>query len=176
MSSRLLLDTLRTHVRGVLTRNPDWELVLAEFQVESAWMVGAWDDVQSLVDDTNAQTSSIVMARLLLAMRTGESPAIVEQLSVARSVLGAPITAAGVKGYRRSYEAVLDLHLTHELELIHNAMMSLPTTSQGNSQNRRRQVLINLSRTLSARLDASLPTFRTREPVLSMRRTAFALM
>lgn len=166
------LDTLRTHVKGILTRNPDWESALVGYQAESAWMVGAWSDVQSLVDRTDAQTSPIVIARILLAMRTGDSSAIENSLSVARSVLGAPITASGVKGYRRSYEAVLDLHLTHELEVIHNAVTGLPN-SQGTQ--RRRETLTKLSRTLSARLDATLPTFRTREPVLSMRRTAFSL-
>ncbi|KAJ6615603.1 hypothetical protein B0H10DRAFT_2220252 [Mycena sp. CBHHK59/15] len=150
-------DTLRTHVRGVLTRNPEWQSALAGFQVESAWMVGAWDDVQDLVHRTTAQTSSIVMARILLAMRSKDTDAITDTLSVARSVLGTPITAAGAQGYRRSYEAVLDLHLTHELEIIYKALASLPTGSQ-------------------ARLDSTLPTFRTREPVLSMRRTAFALI
>jgi hypothetical protein len=137
-------------------------------------MVGAWADVQILVDRTNAQTSSIVMARLLLAMRAGDPPTIAKSLSVARNVLGIPITAAGVKGYRRSYDAVLDLHLTHELEMIHNTTTSLPASSQGNLI-KRREMLLDLSRTLTARLDATLPTFRIREPVLSMRRTAFAL-
>ena len=138
-------------------------------------MVGAWDDVQSLVERVGTQTSSTVMARLLLAMRSGEATAISESMSVARSVLGAPITAAGVKGYRRSYEAVLDLHLTHELELIHQVTSNLPVGSQGNRQQARRQAISELSRTLSARLNATLPTFRSREPILSMRRTAFAL-
>ncbi|KAJ7462055.1 hypothetical protein FB451DRAFT_1043857 [Mycena latifolia] len=168
-------DTLRTHVRGVLTRNPEWQPALAGFQVESAWMVGAWEDVQDLVERTTSQTSSIVMARVLLAMRSRDVTAITSSLSVARSVLGTPITAAGARGYRRSYEAVLDLHLTHELELIYDALASLPTGSQGNSQLRQRTVT-NLNGSLSARLDATLPTFRTREPVLSMRRTAFALI
>ncbi|KAJ7771049.1 hypothetical protein DFH07DRAFT_734832 [Mycena maculata] len=169
-------DTLRTHVRGVLTRNPEWQSALAGFQVESAWMVGAWDDVQDLVGRTTAQTSSsIVMARVLLAMRSKDTDAITASLSAARSVLGTPITAAGAKGYRRSYEAVLDLHLTHELELIYNALTSLPTGSQGHSQLRQRTVT-QLNTVLTARLDATLPTFRTREPVLSMRRTAFALI
>ncbi|KAJ7688699.1 hypothetical protein B0H17DRAFT_938064 [Mycena rosella] len=168
-------DTLRTHVRGVLTRNPEWQPALAGFQVESAWMVGAWEDVQDLVNRTTAQTSSIVMARVLLAMRSKDADAITSSLSVARSVLGTPITAAGARGYRRSYEAVLDLHLTHELELIYNALMSLPTGSQGHSQLRQRTVT-HLNASLSSRLDATLPTFRTREPVLSMRRTAFALI
>ncbi|KAF9462064.1 hypothetical protein BDZ94DRAFT_1283268 [Collybia nuda] len=168
-------DTLRTHVSGVLLRNPGWEPNLVGFEVESAWMVGAWDDVQRIVNRTKSQTSHIVVARLLLAMRANNNSAIAEELSIARSILGAPITAGGVKGYRRSYEAVLDLHLTHELEVIHNAITSLPPSSQSNSQQRRRQALTELSYTLSARFNATLPTFRTREPLLSMRRTAFSL-
>lgn len=167
-------DTLRTHVRGVLIRNPEWESALAGFHVESAWMVGAWDDVQSMVEQTNVQSSSNVIARLLLAMRAGDQTKISQSLSLARTVLGAPITAAGGKGYRRSYDAVLDLHITHELEMIHNAITALPFDSQGGTQ-QCRQVLAQLSRTLSARLDSTLPTFRTREPVLSMRRSAFAM-
>ena len=162
-------------MKGVLTRNPGWESALAGFHAESAWMVGAWDDVQHLVEHTNGQTSQIVMARLLLAMRTGEASSITESLSAARAVLGMNITAAGVKGYRRSYDAVLDLHLTHELQVIHTAVNSLPTGSQGPGQDQRQQILTELSRTLNARLDATLPTFRIREAVLSMRRTAFAL-
>lgn len=165
-------DTLRTHVRGVLTRFPEWENTLAGFQVESAWMVGAWDDVENIINRMSAQDSPIVMARLLLAMRTGDTAAVSAALSLARSVLGAPITAAGIKGYRRSYDAVLDLHLTHELEVIHSATSILPSSPQNH---KRREVLQELSQILSARLDATLPTFRSREPVLSMRRTAFAL-
>jgi serine/threonine-protein kinase ATR len=138
-------------------------------------MVGAWDDVQTLVEQVDTQTSSMVMARLLLAMRSGEVNTISESMSMARTVLGAPITAAGVKGYRRSYESVLNLHLTHELELIHQVTSTLPVGSQANKQQERRLAISELSRTLSARLNATLPTFRSREPVLSMRRTAFAL-
>ena len=138
-------------------------------------MVGAWDDVQTLVEQVDTQTSSMVIARLLLAMRSGEANSISESMSVARSVLGAPITAAGVKGYRRSYEAVLNLHLTHELELIHQVTCTLPVGSQAYKQHERRLAISQLSHTLSARLNATLPTFRSREPVLSMRRTAFAL-
>jgi serine/threonine-protein kinase ATR len=137
-------------------------------------MVSAWDDVQSMVEQTNVQNSPIVIARLLLAMRAGDQVKINQSLSLARQILGAPITAAGGKGYRRSYDAVLDLHVTHELEMIHTAITGLPTDSQGGAQ-QRKQALAQLSRTLSARLDSTLPTFRTREPVLSMRRSAFSM-
>lgn len=170
-----ILDTLRTHVKGVLTRNPGWESSLAGFSVESAWMVGAWDDVEKLVEQTKAQSSSVAMARVLLAIRSGQQSTIEESLSVARSVMGPPITAAGAKGYRRSYDAVLDLHLTHELQMIHDAMQQFPTSSQGNGKKMRREILSELSTSLASRLESSLPTLRTREPLLSMRRTAFSL-
>lgn len=165
------LDTLRTHVRGALTQHPEWQTALAGFQVEGAWMVGAWDDVQHLVNRTDVQEPPLVMARLLLAMQTGNASAVTESLTVARTVLGAPITASGVNGYRRSYEAALNLHLTHELEVMYHTMTTLP-----NSSSQKRASLARVFRSLSARLDATLPTFRTREPVLSMRRVVLALL
>ncbi|KAF9534591.1 hypothetical protein CPB83DRAFT_754578 [Crepidotus variabilis] len=164
-------DTLRTHVAGVLTRHPDWEATLAGFQAESAWMIGAWEDVKRVVERNDVQTSSMVLARVLLAMREGNQPLIDDALSRARIVLGAPIAAAGVGGYRRAYDAALDLHLTHELELIY-ATTSAQSESQEATPRRR---MADLSKTLTERLDFTLPTFRSREQVLSMRRTAFAL-
>jgi serine/threonine-protein kinase ATR len=136
-------------------------------------MVGAWDDVKELVDQSNAQTGPIVMARLLLSMRNGDPSLIAQSASAARLVLGAPITASGAKEYRRSYDAILNLHLTHELEIIYNTTSALPSGSQNNSK--RRRVLTDLAKGLAVRLNATLPTFRAREPVLSMRRVAFAL-
>ncbi|KAH7912967.1 hypothetical protein BJ138DRAFT_1134431 [Hygrophoropsis aurantiaca] len=163
-------DTLRTHVRGVLLRNPDWESALSGFQAESAWMIGAWDDVQKIVNSVTHHSASIVKARVLLAMRSGDYSEIKATLALAYSVLGTPIIATGAKGFRRSYDALLDLHLIHELEMIHTTISELPRGSQG-----RRSVLQNLGKSLAARLDHTIPNFRIRESVLSMRRTAFSL-
>ncbi|KAL0950115.1 hypothetical protein HGRIS_010112 [Hohenbuehelia grisea] len=168
-------DTLRTHVKGVLARNPDWNRALAGFQVESAWMVGAWSEVEELSQIEDTQTPSMVIARLLLSMRTGDFDAVTSSLRVARSALGSPITASGAKSYRHCYDAVLNLHLTHELELISNAVLDFPVGSQANAPATRQRMLTDLSAILDSRLDATLPTFRVREPVLGMRRTALAL-
>ncbi|KAG2369791.1 hypothetical protein BDR07DRAFT_1447599 [Suillus spraguei] len=162
-------DTLRTHVQGVLVRNPEWQSVLADFQVESAWMIGAWDDVHNTAN-TEHEGPSVVKARVLLAMRSGELQQIEESLRRARLVLGAPIAASGPSGHRRAYDALVDLHMIHELELIHDAVSSLPPSSQG-----RKSAIATLSQILSARLDRTLPTFRVHESLLSMRRTAFSL-
>ena len=164
------IDTLRTHVKGVLTRNPDWEPQLSGFQVESEWMIGNWTEVQTLVANTKATTSPILLAQVLLALRVGDSAAVSEAMLNARKLLGAPILASGARNYRRSYEAVLDLHLVHELEVIHETVTNLPR-----SASKQHKIFERLSRSLSARLDSTLPTFRTREPIMSMRRTAFAL-
>jgi serine/threonine-protein kinase ATR len=166
----LLTDTLRTHVQGVLVRNPGWESALADFQVESAWMIGAWDGVHQIAANEHHQGPSMVKARVLLAMRSGDLSLIEESLTKARLVLGAPIVAFGASGYRRAYDALVDLHMIHELELIHEVVCNLPPSSQG-----RKSAIVTLSQILSARLDRTLPTFRIHESLLSMRRTAFSL-
>lgn len=167
---RTLLDTLRTHVRGVLVRNPDWESALAGFQAESAWMMGAWDDLQQITANNELTSPYIMKARVLLAMRAGDATQVASALSNARAVLGAPITAAGAKGYRQSYDALLDLHMIHEMELVYGAVSATVPRTQS-----RREAMNSLGASLAARFDATLPNFRVRQAVLSMRRTALAL-
>jgi serine/threonine-protein kinase ATR len=151
----------------VLTRNPEWEPELAGFQVESSWMVGDWDDVNSIVTSTTAHTPPIVMAKLLLSFRNNDEVVIQQSLTDARLALGAPISAAGARGYRQAHDAFLDLHLVHELELINGSVNQL-NSSQASALN-------HLSIILDGRLEATLPVFRTRERVMSLRRTAFQL-
>ncbi|KAI0322491.1 hypothetical protein OF83DRAFT_1093546 [Amylostereum chailletii] len=167
-------DSLRTHVKGVLKRNPDWASALGSFQVEGAWVLGNWDEVQDITNTSDAQTSSMVMARLLLTLRNGNSSALRDALSGARTVLGAPIIAAGAREYRRSYETVLSLHQVHEVEMIHDFVANLPL-SGANSARQRQSIIADLKKSLLARLDSTLPSLRAREPILSLRRTVFSL-
>lgn len=141
--------------------------MLADFQAEGSWMVGDWNDVQQLLGRSQDDTAAISMARVLLSMRDGNEATVSSSLSTARLLLGAPIISAGVNGYRRCYDAVINLHLVHELEMIHRSPKDIPT------QHRRQ---MELSTSLSSRLDATLPNFRTREPILSLHRTAFRLL
>ncbi|KAL1743103.1 hypothetical protein HDZ31DRAFT_83646 [Schizophyllum fasciatum] len=161
-------DTLRTHVRGVLVRHPDWEPALAGYAVESAWMVGAWDDVATLAGRTAGDSPQMLIANVMLAMRVDDTSSVNEALEAARAALGRTVVAAGVSGYRRAYEATLDLHMTHELELIYR------TYAEKDSA-RRRQLMTNLMQELSNRVESTLPAFRVREPILSIRRAAFSM-
>uniref|UniRef100_A0A0W0G3C2 non-specific serine/threonine protein kinase n=1 Tax=Moniliophthora roreri TaxID=221103 RepID=A0A0W0G3C2_MONRR len=163
-------DTLRTHVSGLLTRQPSWQSALAGFQVEGACMVGDWENVHKIVDSNVSEAPSIVLARLLLALRSKDEEQVQQTLSRARLVFGRPVAAAGVRGYRRAYEAALNLHLTHELALIYT------TINRPDSHLSQRKSISRLSRVLAARLDVTVPTFHAREAILSMRRTAFSLL
>ena len=147
-------------MKGVLTRNPEWESALIDFQVESAWVLGDWQEVQTCVDRTENDTSNTVIARVLLAYHKGEPPAAA--LTSARKLLGSPITATGPRGYRGCYQSVLDLHMLQEIDEISKAATAPPGPRI-------------LPGTLASRLEATLPAFRVREAILSMRRTAFGL-
>ncbi|KAF8592595.1 hypothetical protein K439DRAFT_1625944 [Ramaria rubella] len=165
-------DTLRTHIKGVLSRNPDWHDALSGFQAEGAWMVGDWHCVQELTLSTLSNPlPEITVARVLLAMREGDPEMVTRALSVARAQLGAPIHAAGKNSYRRAYQSVLNLHLVHDLELIYEATAIRFSKGKVNDVN----AIGVLSETLSRRFEATLPSFRTREPILSLQRTALGL-
>jgi len=134
-------------------------------------MVGDWEEVESLIKTTKSDAAEVNIARLLLALRLNDESAIAESVSSARQHLGAPITAAGRYSYRRSYEAVVNLHLVRELEIIHQTANRM---SQ-NSQRKERRKFTSLTNQLSSRLNSTLPTFRAREPILSMRRIALGM-
>jgi serine/threonine-protein kinase ATR len=155
----------------VLTRNPDWKPSLLGFEVESAWIIGDWDDVHGLVDGSDVSTPPAVMARLLLAIREGDSYNIAHALSRARMALGNPIVASGGREYRHTYEAVLNLHMVHEVELVHR----LSSQQMQTDRPRRSEAEDELTKILNIRLNSTLPSFRTREPILSLRRTAYGI-
>ncbi|CDO73801.1 hypothetical protein BN946_scf185015.g130 [Trametes cinnabarina] len=167
-------DSLRTHVLGVLTKHPEWSPHLIGYQVESEWMVGRWDDVQALVSKTEDRPPAVLLAQILLAMRQDDIAALKTALVEARRELGSSIVATGPTGYRRSYDAVLNLHLVHELEVINQVVKGLRGEPARGSQSRD-QSFNTLLKRLSARFDSTLPSFRIREPILNMRRTAFNL-
>ena len=168
-----LLDTLRTHITGILTRYPGWECRLAGYHAESAWMIGDWNAVSEIVQRVNTDLPELVIARLLLSLRGDDDAQIMDGFRHARRVLGASITSAGKYSYRRTYDAVINLHVVHELEMIRDAKAIISRRHSGDQAVS--AFLQHTKSSLSARLEQTLPTFKTREPILSMRRTALGL-
>lgn len=128
-----------------------------------------WDNVETAMSSVQVDTWESAMARLLLAMRSKDEPSFACALSSARVQFGSEISAAGERGYRRAYDSVLKLHLVHDIEMIHNAVARKDGVPLDEAE------LNSLLHKLTFRLDSTLPTFRTREPILSMHRTTFSL-
>lgn len=139
-----------------------------DFQVEGAWNAGAWEEVRSLVASVPPDSAQMAVANVLVAMQANDEGAVSLALDQARMVLGEPISAAGPHEYRRIYDSVLSLHSVHEMETIRTVATTL---APGTRQHR----VVNLSRSLRLRLDATQPSYRVREPLLSMRRVVLTL-
>lgn len=170
-------DTMRTHIRGALSAHPEWEDLLDAFRVEGACILGDWDEVQMRTQRSQAKSPEHSIGRALLAMRQNDAEVFSKVLVQARQDLGKPLVAAGKASYPAIYGSVLHLHMLQELEMIRSharthagdrvGALTRATASDKGS---------DLNRSLAARLDATLPSFRTQEPLLSLRRTAFAAL
>ncbi|TXT12902.1 hypothetical protein VHUM_01303 [Vanrija humicola] len=160
-------DTLRTHIRGVLSRNPKWEDQLSPFMAEAP-KLSHWEDIRKIQNPPP-------IAGVFLAMRFGGD--VDDALKVARRRIGAGITT---REYSRAYEAILQLHMLREVEMIHQAdraILAQPKdVSAANALVIRNRHANDLIDTLAERFQTSLPSFRAREEILSKRRTAFSLV
>lgn len=148
-------DTMRTHIRGVLATHEAWQPQLAPFQIEGACILADWDAVRDLVQQAHA-VPELGIARALLAIREADEQAFTLAIHDARQQLGRRLTGPTRTSYVQAYDTVTQLHMLCELELIFQA--------RGNEA--------ALAESLASRFNATLPSFRTREPVLSLRRSA----
>ncbi|KAG8798407.1 serine/threonine-protein kinase M1, partial [Serendipita sp. 399] len=165
-------DTMRTHLVGILSRNPTWSSSVEPFRLEGAWTAHDWTSLEKFVSSSAKASPELSIARILLALRTRQQDAIEEALTKARVDFGQPIGSAGPSAYRRTYEASLHLHMVEELSLISQAM----DIAVNNRQHDRTRHLSRLSEILDARYQSVLPSYRTLEPILNIRRTAFDLL
>ena len=157
-------DSMRTHIVGILhsgKENADWDRILAPFVIEASLIVSDWDAVEEALRIPEIDGPEVAFATIITAMRQGVGDQLSKAFYDAREQLGSPIVAAGKESYRRVYDSVINLHILHELETIRSRPGS----------NSRSQ----LASDLKIRLDSTSPSFRAREPILNMRRTALSL-
>jgi serine/threonine-protein kinase ATR len=160
-----------------LTKHPEWEADLANFQIEAAWVVGDWHSVRDIVG-SGASGSEISMARVLLGIHDRDHEALSDNMRQARRELGVAITASS-RQYSRAYPAILQLHMLHEIGMVCDVGLDIAKayalrTPDQNKDELVRHKVNQLRRNLSNRLDITLPSFRIRESILSIRRTAYA--
>ncbi|KAL7422782.1 hypothetical protein Q5752_002077 [Cryptotrichosporon argae] len=172
-------DTLRTHIRGVLSLHPDWHDELCEFETEAAWMIGDWTTVEKNRGTRHAPPLATAFLAMYQKAKGAEVVNIADAVKRARDDIGRDIAT---RQYSRAYESILELHVLREIEMIHETDAEIYKLSVGAStQNPNARQIIRsktegLIGTLADRFAITLPAFRVREEILSRRRTAFSLV
>lgn len=162
----LIADSLRTHIRGVLNRHPEWRDELSSFTAESAWIIGDWVQVEAL------GPTATPLGPVMLAMQQRE--AMSEVFVRARRQIGLSIVS---RQYARAYEGVLRLHQLHDIELIHNTALGIRNAGDTvNTAALNAKAAEDLMRVLNVRYSTTAPSFRVRESVLTVRRAALGLV
>ena len=156
---------MRTHIVGLLHERPEWREQLSPFEMQASVIVGDWSNLSEVlaVAGNNAQPE-ILFGSVVHAMLSGQSGELTNALGIAREHLGSDIAAAGKGSYRRVYESVIQLHMLHELEIIHR-QQAFDNGAESSG----------FDATLASRLNALSPSYRVREFVLNMRRTALSI-
>lgn len=158
---------MRTHIIGILhsrSDEADWDRILAPFNIEASLFIGDWEAVEDALRIADIEGAEVSFGKVISAMKEGNNDLLSQAFFEAREQLGHPIVAAGKESYRRVYDSVIHLHILQELEAIHLAREQQPDSLSD-----------DLIKSLSLRLASTSPSFRAREPILNMRRTAFRI-
>ncbi|CAA6663251.1 unnamed protein product [Spirodela intermedia] len=124
------LQSMVTHVDGLISRIPQFKKTWCMQGVQAAWRLGRWDLMEEYLSGAanegllcNGSESSasfeMDLAKILQAMMKKNRFAISERIAQCKQALLVPLAAAGMDSYIRAYPFVVKLHMLCELEDFH---------------------------------------------------------
>jgi serine/threonine-protein kinase ATR len=191
------LRALEREAAALIPGRPAARAELAEAGAAASWRLGRWDALENFLGVLDAESSAnaapgaagggfggahgrpggeAAIGRVLLGLRAGDAAAVRRAATAARDAVITPLAAAAMEGsYRRAHPAIVQLHLIREAE---EAMAAHEKENEGEGTNRSpsdpsrtpRELLSDWDR----RLDLTPPALATREPILALRRAAYA--
>lgn len=164
------------HATGAVAEKPDWAHHLNPYMVESAWRLGNWSKLEGCIkSDKSSRNWAVGIGKILMAAKDQKSEQMRKQLQIVRRDQIAPLSAASMESgsYHRGYEYITRLHMLSEIEECVGVLMNLHTEDSGPSNSK--QTSADLLRQWESRLQVMQCSFRTQEPVLTLRRILFTL-
>ncbi|XP_072111125.1 serine/threonine-protein kinase ATR isoform X1 [Mobula birostris] len=164
------LSTVLTQVNGVLASRPEWATELNTYRVEAAWKLTQWESLQNYVNtEWKSCTWSERLGQLLLFAKQSNVEGFYEQLQITRAEQIVPLSAASFErgSYQRGYEYIVRLHMLCELE--HSVKELFHQQSKDHSEHHMHHL------DWQARLEMTQNSFRTKEPVLALRRALLSV-
>ncbi|CAI9104764.1 OLC1v1003516C1 [Oldenlandia corymbosa var. corymbosa] len=121
------LQTMVTHVDGLISRIPQYKKTWCMQGVQAAWRLGRWDlmdEYLSGADEEGKVCSSaecnasfdMDVAKILQTIMRKDEPSTRRRIALSKHALIAPLAAAGMDSYARAYPFAVKLHMLQELE------------------------------------------------------------
>ncbi|XP_015779599.1 PREDICTED: serine/threonine-protein kinase ATR-like, partial [Acropora digitifera] len=164
------VTTALVHVNGVVTKRPEWEKSLNAYRVEASWRLGQWDSLENYLKlERGVGGWDIGLGRILLAAKDKNESEFRRQLRIVRSQQMSFLSAASMESgsYQRGYEHIVRLHMLRELE---------EAVKRGFRIASDREDARIVADDWESRLHISQTSFRTRQPILNLRRVVLKLL
>ncbi|MQL84785.1 hypothetical protein Taro_017301 [Colocasia esculenta] len=176
------LQSMVTHVDGLISRVPQFKKTWCMQGVQAAWRLGRWDmmdeylsgaDKEGLLCNSSESNASFDMdlAKILQSMMKGDQFMVAERIAQSKQALLVPLAAAGMDSYMRAYPFVAKLHMLCEVEDFHALL--------GNESFLERSFhsddpkFSKVMKYWDDRLKITQPSLWAREPLLAFRRLVF---
>ncbi|XP_012937158.1 serine/threonine-protein kinase ATR [Aplysia californica] len=166
------------HTAGLLAERPRWTAELNTYRIEAALKLGSWDKLDEALKHEKQSSRSwpVLVGRVLKAAKEKRAADFIEQLDLARREQMGPLSAASMEigSYHRGYENILRLHMISEIEQFFQVVSDFP-------EERRDEKDLDISSTQlldswQSRLQMAQSSFRSQEPILTLRRTLLSLV
>ncbi|RKP36998.1 hypothetical protein BJ085DRAFT_14939 [Dimargaris cristalligena] len=172
------LESLLTHIRGLLAEHEDWQTELQPLAAEAAWRLGKWDALEDLLPDSaqpktkaiSRYSFEVALGRLLLSLRHADRAGFQNLLDETREWVLTDLAVASKESYLRSYPEILRLHMLRELEAAAGIQPLVLEPSPTEHTTDPTTAMETLFQDWERRLDVTMPLFPIREPILSLRR------
>lgn len=179
------LQSMLTHVDGLITRVPQHKKTWCMQGVQAAWRLGRWDlmgeylvganangDGASYSISENTASFDIDLAKILQAMMNKDQFVVAERIAQTKQALIVPLAAAGMDSYMRAYPFVVKLHMLCELEDF-NSLLDGESFLQ-RSFHLDDAKFCKAVKDWDNRLRLTQPSLWAREPLLAFRRLVFS--
>lgn len=169
-------------MEGDIYAHPGWEESLNDFRISASWKSQRWGSLEEALSRSIQSSFDSGLGLLMKDLRENRIADFEDHLRRTRSMLIAPLAAAGMESYSRAYDRIVQLHMLHELEVAFHSwnrtispqcslgsQIALKLQSGGSYAERVRLY----QPVLAHRLELMAPSFKTREQVAMLRRIAF---
>ncbi|KAJ3127354.1 serine/threonine-protein kinase M1 [Nowakowskiella sp. JEL0407] len=165
------LETLINHVNGALSFHPDWEKELSRFGIEAACRLSKWESLDHFLDKPHDSSFEANLGSVVKSLRIVDREKFDSVITDMRGTIAGSVAVAAKESYRRAHDHILNLHILEEVESIFEIV-----EKQAGKENDLSENLNGLLGCWESRLNITLPSFKTREPLLNLRRTLLGVL